>query len=319
MLVLLLSLLANGCGPAEPTATSLPATATRIALVATDTPPPSTATPAAPTAETPVSQTVSTGSDATATVEKMVDAGGHQIFIHCVGEGTPTVVMEAGWNDVGETWSLVQPEVAEHTRACAYDRAGLGRSEAGPEPRTIARVVDELHTLLENAGIQGPYIVVGHSWGGLSMRLFADRYAEEVVGLVLVDSSHPDVFRRNAAVLPPESPDDSESLQFYREWFANAIDDPTLDIAPELFEAGSLGDLPAVVVTAMNKQRGDDVPAELNAQFNQIWLELQEELARLSSNSTHIVSQESVHFVQQEQPDLVIEAILQVIEAALAE
>jgi pimeloyl-ACP methyl ester carboxylesterase len=259
------------------------------------------------------------GGDASREVEGRVDVGGHQLFIHCIGVGAPVVVMEAGWGDTGDTWSLVQPEVAEHTRTCAYDRAGLGHSEAGPEPRTIARVVDELHTLLESANIQGPYIVVGQSWGGLSMRLFADRYPEEVVGLILVDSPHPDVFRRSAAVLPQESPDDSESVRFYRDWLTGATDDPTMEIAPELFEAGSMGDLPVVVLTAMNKQRADDFPADLNDQLNQIWLELQEALARLSSNSTHIVSQESAHMIQQEQPDLVIDAILQVLEAARAE
>jgi pimeloyl-ACP methyl ester carboxylesterase len=327
--VLLGFLLVAGCGPAEPTATSVPATATRVAPAVTKTPRPPTATPVppphtptqtrVPPTATAILSPTSAASDALPKVERMVDVGGHRLFISCVGVGVPTVVMEAGWNDVHDTWSLVQPEVAERARACAYDRAGLGNSEPGPEPRTIARVVDELHTLLANAGIQGPYILVGHSWGGLSMRLFADRYPEDVLGLILVDSSHPDVFRRNAAVLPPESPDDSESIKFYRDWFANAVHDPTLEIAPELFEAGSLGDLPLVVLTAMNKQRADDFPADLNAQFNQIWLELQQELAKLSSNSTHIVSQESVHYIQQEQPDLVIEAILQVLEAAQTE
>jgi pimeloyl-ACP methyl ester carboxylesterase len=134
--------------------------------------------------------------------------------------------MEAGWNDVGDTWHLVQPEIAELTRVCSYDRAGLGNSEPGPEPRTMLQVANELHTLLQNAGVEGPYILVGHSWGGSLMRLYTDLYQEEVVGLVLVDSSHPDTFQRNLAVLPPESPDDSESLKFYRNWFSSAINDP---------------------------------------------------------------------------------------------
>ena len=240
--------------------------------------------------------------------------GGYHLFVNCIGIGSPTVMMEAGWNDVGDTWHLVQPEIAELTQVCSYDRAGLGNSEPGPEPRTMPQVVEELHTLLENAGVEGPYVLVGHSRGGSLMRLYADLYQEQVVGLILVDSSHPDTPQRSLAVLPPESPDDSESLKFYRNWLTSSINDPTIKVDPELYEAGSLGDLPLVVLTAMNKQRADDFPADLNAKFNEIWLELQKELAQLSSNSIHIVSQESAHFIQEEQPDLVIDAILQVIE-----
>jgi pimeloyl-ACP methyl ester carboxylesterase len=244
----------------------------------------------------------------------MVDVGGYQLYIHCTGKGPPTVIMEAGYGDVGETWSLVQPKVAGLTRACSYDRAGLGLSDPGPEPRHSLQIVDELHTLLANAGIEGPFVLVGHSMGGLYMRLYAGRYRQDVVGLVLVDSAHPDQVRRQAAVLPPESPDDSESLRFYRDWFTNAPDDPTLN--PELFEAGSLGDMPLVVLTAPNKERADDFPAELNARFNQIWVELQEELVQLSSNSTHVISEKSQHFIQRDQPELVIDAIRQVVSAA---
>jgi pimeloyl-ACP methyl ester carboxylesterase len=144
------------------------------------------------------------------------------------------------------------------------------------------------------------------------MRLFTDRYPEEVAGLVLVDSSHPDQFRRSAAVLPPESPTDSESVRFYRDWFTNAIPDPTLKA--ELYVAGSLGNLPLIVLTAPNKQRADDLPAGLNDKFNQIWVELQEELAQLSSNSSHIITEESGHFIQHDQPDLVVDAIEQVVQ-----
>jgi pimeloyl-ACP methyl ester carboxylesterase len=150
--------------------------------------------------------------------------------------------------------------------------------------------------------------------GGPYMRLYADRYRQDVVGLVLVDSAHPDQFRRQAAVLPPESPDDSESLRFYRDWFTNAPEDPTLN--PALFEAGSLGDMPLVVLTAPNKERADDFPTELNAKFNEIWLELQKELVQLSSNSTQVISDKSQHFIQRDQPMLVIDAIRQVVSAA---
>ncbi len=122
---------------------------------------------------------------------EMVDVGGYCLHIHSMGEGSPTVVFESALGGSSLSWALVRSDVAEFTRACSYDRAGLGWSDADPMPRTAQRIVKELHTLLTNARMEGPYVLVGHSFGGLTARLYAAQYPEEVVGMVLVDPTHP--------------------------------------------------------------------------------------------------------------------------------
>ena len=103
-----------------------------------------------------------------------------------MGIGSPAVVFDSGFGDWAPAWSKVQPQIAKWTRACSYDRAGAGFSDPGPMPRTSVRIAGELRTALHNAGIAGPYILVGHAYGGDNVRTFADLYMDEVAGLVLV-------------------------------------------------------------------------------------------------------------------------------------
>ena len=121
----------------------------------------------------------------------LVDVGDHRLHIYCIGEGAPTVVFDSALGGSCLSWTLVQPDVAAFTRACSYDRAGFGWSDADPMPRTVERIVEELHSLLAKAGIKGPYVLVGHSFGGLTTRLYASKYPDEVGGMVLVDPADP--------------------------------------------------------------------------------------------------------------------------------
>ncbi|XXF78598.1 alpha/beta hydrolase [Myxococcaceae bacterium GXIMD 01537] len=132
----------------------------------------------------------------------MVEVGNHRLHLHCLGAGSPTVVLEVDAGRSSLDWALVQPELARTTRVCAYDRAGLGWSDPGPGPRTSRRIADELHALLMRAGISGPYVLVGHALGGHHVRVFAGRYPRDVVGLVLVDPFHEDLASRVRALFP---------------------------------------------------------------------------------------------------------------------
>ncbi|MFN8414338.1 MAG: alpha/beta hydrolase [Anaerolineales bacterium] len=123
-------------------------------------------------------------------IGKLVNIGSHQLHIYCTGEGSPSVIFEAGGASWSLDWNLVQSEVAKFTTACSYDRAGFGWSDAGSKPRTSEQIVTELHTLLTKAEIKKPYILVGASFGGHTARLFAKKYPEEVAGIILLDARH---------------------------------------------------------------------------------------------------------------------------------
>lgn len=121
---------------------------------------------------------------------RIVDVNGVKMHINCSGNGSPTVILEAGMGASSLDWSLVQPQIAAFTKVCSYDRAGMGWSEESPNPRTSKNIVEELHALLTKENIPKPYILVGHSFGGIIIRQFASQFPEDVVGLVLVESSH---------------------------------------------------------------------------------------------------------------------------------
>jgi pimeloyl-ACP methyl ester carboxylesterase len=120
-------------------------------------------------------------------------ADGARLSFYCLGTGSPTVVLESGWGDWAPAWSIVQPKIAQFTRVCSYDRAGSGFSDPGPLPRTSARIAGELHDALRAAGIAGPYVLVGHAFGGDHVRAFADLFMQDVAGMVLVEADASDV------------------------------------------------------------------------------------------------------------------------------
>ena len=135
---------------------------------------------------------------------QMIDVGGYKLHLYSTGSGGPAVIIDSGLGGISSDWGLVQPEIAKFTQVVSYDRAGIGWSESGPLPRTSQQIVQELHTLLNNAHIPAPYILVGHSFGGGNIQLYAAAYPDEVFGIVLVDSIHEDHEKK----LPPHAIND---------------------------------------------------------------------------------------------------------------
>jgi pimeloyl-ACP methyl ester carboxylesterase len=123
---------------------------------------------------------------------QLVDVGGFRLHVNCDGAGAPSVVFDAALGGSSISWAWVQPEIARTNRTCVYDRAGYGWSDPGPLPRTAGRMAEELRRLLDRSGVGPPFVLVGHSFGGLIMRIFAARHRDEVAGLVLVDPAHPE-------------------------------------------------------------------------------------------------------------------------------
>lgn len=258
------------------------------------------------------------GSSPNSVGDALTDIGGRRLHVTCTGTGSPTVVMEAGLGASSRTWRAVQPAIAEITRVCSYDRAGMGTSDPDPGTkiarRTSRSIVDDLSQLLRSAAIAGPYVLVGHSLGGAHIRLFASRFPQDVVGMVLVDSSHEDQAARFSATgyKPPAEPDPPIEQ-----------DPDRTDMLASLKEVGEAhwrADIPLVVVSH-GRKIADTAPGITAMQANGIeaaWLELQRELAARSSQGRLVIAQRSGHFVQTDEPELVIKAIRDVVVAARA-
>lgn len=287
---------------------------------------------------------------------QLVDVGGYKIHINCLGEssaGSPTVILETGQSDYSLIWATVQPAVAKTNRVCSYDRAGYGWSEPSPYPRTANAEVEELHTLLVNAHVQGPYVLVGHSLGGMLVRVYAHNYPDEVVGMVLVDSFHEERPIRNPEVtklnqdaagqlrmfaflssiglmaLSPQSipnrgfPEEAyaqyqaitATTGYFETWITESLAVPESAAEARALHMTSFGSLPIIVLSA---GQWDAIPSLSDAENQQLWEDFkiqQSELVALSSESKQIIAEQSSHHIQLDQPDLVVDAIQEMVEA----
>jgi pimeloyl-ACP methyl ester carboxylesterase len=284
---------------------------------------------------------------------ELIDIGapGNPLLVHvfCLGDGSPTVILESGQGGLSSDWAWVLPEVAQTTRVCAYDRAGVGWSHPGPAPRDAVQLGRELHALLDRANIAGPYILVGHSYGGLYVRTYTAAYPKDVAGMVLVDASHPDQWERLAEgeaqyarmqqtymgwlvltrlgvlrllnftpvhpSLPARAGREHKAMTDMLQFVQTAADEfaATTATNTQVRAAGDLGRLPLVVLSAT--EHGAPIGME------ELEAELQRELAALSVNSVHHIVQGADHsslVIDQGYAMTTSEAVRRVVVAARA-
>ena len=286
---------------------------------------------------------------------QLVDVGGYRLHLHALGEGRPTVILDSALAGTSLSWSEIQPRVAEFTRVVSYDRAGFGWSEPSPSPRTLSCMVDELDALLTAADVEPPYVLVGHSYGGWIVERFASLHPENVAGMVLVDSPHPREWTapdqgrlsriargarraRVAALLssfglmralfllqhlrfsdeqdrittllsrtPPSIRTQLKTFWVQRrtlEALASQIEHAPESASDLGSRRTSLGDVPLTVLTASHPS-----PERLEDQLA---------TASLSRTGRHVIAERSGHWIPLEEPDLVVEAIRELVERARA-
>src|SRR6266516_4743014 len=268
----------------------------------------------------------------------LVEIGdGRKMYLECRGSGSPTVILESGYRNDAEIWSIplqpgmstVFPQVAKFTRVCAYDRPGtlldanhLSRSTPVLMPRTARDVVSDLHALLQTAHVPGPYVFAAHSFGGIFARLYASTYPNDVVGMVLIDATS----EKLKSGLTPEQWKLAVESSFTKPppGFEKNKDVETIDLNASFDQiekaatAQPLRPIPLFVLTAgqpFDLSPLQPLPADFPAAFNKAWHTGQDALATLAPNDKHIIATKSGHYIQGQEPQLVIDAIKQVVEA----
>jgi pimeloyl-ACP methyl ester carboxylesterase len=271
---------------------------------------------------------------------KLVDIGTHRLHINCVGEGTPSVIIDSGIGGFSLEWITIQNSLADNVRVCSYDRAGYGWSDPGPAPRTTARIAEELRTLLIEARIPGPYLLVGHSFGGYNIRYFASEYPELTAGLVLIDSSHPEQFNTEEFKRIKPKPqlenlvkrNNSIRIRMVHPIIANNYPQETKRAAALLMmtmksKSTLINELdymetsakqvsertnhqpyefPVIIITRGKRVWPEN---ELGDRREQQWSRLQNDLLNISLQSDHFLAYESGHIIHLDQPELVSENI----------
>ncbi len=261
--------------------------------------------------------------------DELVDIGTHSLYIHCVGTGRPTIVIDTGMGETYTNWESMIESLSRETRVCAYDRAGYGQSEPGPMPRDSQRAADELHQLLANSGEDGPFLLVGHSLGALNMQVYAHNYPEQVTGFVLLDPSplawmmgegFPELrglfdqetiaLREAADAASASSDSDAIANAAYLNAIASESEEFFGRTTDRVAEIHSFGELPLTVIGATEPEPGFGEYAQA---FRQFWNQENQALAGKSESGKFILAEKSSHAIYLDAPQVVTDAILEMI------
>jgi thioesterase domain-containing protein len=238
------------------------------------------------------------GCSLTSLGQGLVSVHGHQLFLTCEGPSAgPTVILMAGGGGTTKIWDKVQSQVATFVRVCSYDRAGLGESRAIKEPQSAAEIADDLAALLETVHVPTPYILVGHSIGGLYVRKYDEQEDSKVSAMVLIDSSHEEQIWRFAKTMP-------EALSEYPQWRNTKVMSAQGFLPPDVHLDWHFSK-PLIVL-----EKG--IPPE------PVWHEMQEDLAQRSPEGKLVIATQSRHYIQKDDPELVIESIRTVLTQSKA-
>jgi pimeloyl-ACP methyl ester carboxylesterase len=243
-----------------------------------------------------------------------VDIGGYRLAVRCQGEGTPVVVLDTGLGDTERIWSLVQPTVATFTRVCAYTRAGIGQSEAGPLPRSTVQMVSELHTLVHASCLAPPYVLVGHSLGSFNVRLYATTYPADVAGLVSVDGAQENLVPTVCQISEPVAEAYCGTVP---DIFPDGVRREAEALGLDREQVRASGPVPPVPFIVLARGAFELVPgltAEEMQAVQDLWHSLQRALAASTSMSEYLEVPQAGHYIQIDRPDAVIDAIHRVVD-----
>jgi pimeloyl-ACP methyl ester carboxylesterase len=258
----------------------------------------------------PPAESPSAATAAAASTLDSLRVDGRLVRLRLLGASGPSVVLISGLGDRMRTWDAVQPTVATFARVLAYDRPGIGGSEPGPTPRTVSRMVDELHALLPRTGLRAPYVIVGHSLGGFVAQLYAARHPGDIAGIVLVDPSLAGFYIRAESL--PEWKDASGAqarAMAAASAGVRAENDAFDQDVIEVRDAPPLPAVPTVLLTSTHHGPPSEKPSALEA----LWLAEQRRWASEHPGARQVIDSIHGHSLQREAPALVIDAIRSVI------